>query len=106
GANRLGASALMQGLADGYFGIPYTLGDYIASEKPSQITTDAPEFAETEKQVKAKVARLLDIGSKGKKTVMEFYRELGKLTWDKIGMARTEAGLKEALEKIPKIKEE
>lgn len=106
GANRLGASALMQGLADGYFVIPYTLGDYIASEKFSPVTTDAPEFAEVEKEVKAKTARLLDIGSKGKKTVMEFYRELGKLNWDKIGMARTEAGLKEALEKIPKLKEE
>ncbi len=106
GANRLGASALMQGLADGYFVIPYTLGDYIASEKFSAITTDTPEFVETEKQVKAGISRLVEVGSKGKKTVMEFYRELGKLNWDKVGMARNEAGLKEALERIPKLKEE
>lgn len=106
GANRLGASALMQGLADGYFVIPYTVGDYIASEKFKKVTTEDKEFVETEKEVKAKIARYLEVGAKGKKTVLEFYRELGHIVWDKIGMSRTDAGLKEALEKIPKLKEE
>lgn len=106
GANRLGASALMQGLADGYFVAPYTIGDYIASEKFKKVTTEDKEFVETEKQVRASTNKLLEIGAKGKKTVLEFYRELGQITWDKVGMSRTDAGLKEALQKIPKLKEE
>ncbi len=104
GANRLGASALMQGLADGYFVLPYTIGDYLAGVKSGQTKTDLPEFAEAEKQVKEKTDRLLSI--KGKKTVDEFHRELGKLVWDKCGMARNDAGLKEALKRIPEIRDE
>jgi len=106
GANRLGASALMQGLADGYFVIPYTLGDYIANQKFDKITTDAPEFVEAEKNVKANIQKLMDVGAKGNKTVMEFYKELGHIMWDKVGMARTEAGLKEAISQIQKLREE
>lgn len=106
GANRLGASALMQGLADGYFVAPYTVGDYIASQKLKAVTTDDKEFSDAEKEVRAKTAKLLEMGAKGKKTVLEFYRELGQIVWDKVGMSRNEAGLKEALEKIPKLRKE
>ncbi len=104
GANRLGASALMQGLADGYFILPYTIADYLAREKPC--TDDAiqrGEFKEAQMQVCDKIKKLLSI--KGKTTVDEFHRELGQLLWDKCGMARNEAGLKEALKKIPEIRE-
>lgn len=104
GANRLGASALMQGLADGYFVLPYTIGDYLATVKPGKIKKDHTEFQSTEKQVREKEHRLLNI--KGKKTVDEFHRELGKLLWDKCGMSRNAKGLKEALETIPKIRGE
>ncbi|HWP49742.1 MAG TPA: fumarate reductase/succinate dehydrogenase flavoprotein subunit [Candidatus Limnocylindrales bacterium] len=104
GANRLGASALMQGLADGYFIIPYTLGDYLAGTELPKISTDHPAFKEAEAQVKNQVSRLLSI--KGKKTVLEFHRELGKIMWDYVGMSRNEAGLKHALEVIPKLREE
>lgn len=104
GANRLGASALMQGLADGYFVLPYTIGDYLASTKSGQTKTDLPEFKEGEKQVKEKTAQLLAI--KGKRTVDDFHREIGKLCWDKCGMGRTEAGLQEALKRIPQIRDE
>ena len=104
GANRLGASALMQGLADGYFVLPYTIGNYLASVKPADksILSHA-EFKKSEEQVQAQVKRLLAV--KGKTTVDEFHRELGRLIWDKCGMARNEAGLKEALKKIPEIRE-
>lgn len=105
GANRLGASALMQGLADGYFVIPYTIGHYLASYKIDRaVTTDHPEFKKAELDAKEKINKLISI--KGKKTPTEFHRELGKLVWDKIGMGRNEKGLKEALEKIPQIREE
>jgi len=105
GANRLGASALMQGLADGYFVIPYTIGHYLASYKIDKaVTTDHPEFKKAELDAKEKINKLVSI--KGKKTPTEFHRELGKLVWDKIGMGRNEKGLKEALEKIPQIREE
>jgi succinate dehydrogenase / fumarate reductase flavoprotein subunit len=104
GANRLGASALMQGLADGYFIIPYTLGDYLAGTELPKISTDHPAFKEAEAQVKNQISRLLSI--KGKKTVLEFHRELGKIMWDYVGMSRNEAGLKHALEAIPKLREE
>ncbi len=104
GANRLGASALMQGLADGYFVLPYTIGNYLAGVKPADknILSHA-EFKKSEEQVQAQVKRLLAV--KGKTTVDEFHRELGHLIWDKCGMARNEAGLKEALKKIPEIRE-
>ncbi|TGN18561.1 fumarate reductase/succinate dehydrogenase flavoprotein subunit [Leptospira idonii] len=104
GANRLGASALMQGLADGYFVIPYTIGDYFAKEGHKNISTDRPEFKEAEARVKEMTSKFLSIN--GKRTPDDFHRELGKVMWDKCGMARTDAGLKEALKKIPEIKEE
>jgi succinate dehydrogenase flavoprotein subunit len=104
GANRLGASALMQGLADGYFVLPYTIGDYFATERPQKPLVDHPEFRKVEEEVAARTNRFLSI--KGRRTVTEFHRELGKLMWDKCGMSRNEAGLKEALEKIPALRQE
>jgi succinate dehydrogenase / fumarate reductase flavoprotein subunit len=104
GANRLGASALMQGLADGYFIIPYTLGNYFGSTKQEKITTDHAEFKRVEAEVAERTAKLLSI--KGKKTPIEFHRELGRLVWDLCGMARTEKSLKEALQRIPQIRDE
>lgn len=104
GANRLGASALMQGLADGYFVIPATLPNYLAGEKPGSVTTDNPAFEEAEKAVSDRIEKLLSI--KGNRTVDSFHRELGLLVWDKCGMTRSKEGLEEAIEKIPKIREE
>lgn len=104
GANRLGASALMQGLADGYFVLPYTIGAYLATAKQPKVTTDHPEFKKSIDDVRARVTKLL--GVKGKRTVDSFHRELGMLLWNKCGMARTEAGLKELLVEIPKLREE
>jgi succinate dehydrogenase / fumarate reductase flavoprotein subunit len=104
GANRLGASALMQGLADGYFVIPYTIGNYLATQMGKKISPDRPEFKAVEQEVRDRIARLLSV--KGKKTVTEFHRELGLLMWDKCGMARSAAGLKQALAQIPAIREE
>jgi succinate dehydrogenase / fumarate reductase, flavoprotein subunit len=104
GANRLGASALMQGLADGYFIIPYTIGDYLAQTKLGKVDTKHAAFVDTEKQVKERTDKLL--GAKGKRTVDSFHRELGKIMWEKCGMARNEAGLKEALEQIPALREQ
>jgi succinate dehydrogenase / fumarate reductase flavoprotein subunit len=86
GANRLGASALMQGLADGYFVIPYTIGDYLANLKPRPIDASAPEFRAAEQETRARLEKLLAI--KGKRTPTSFHRELGKIMWDKCGMAR------------------
>ncbi len=104
GANRLGASALMQGLADGYFVLPVTIGDYLAQTKLDKVDTAHPAFAEAEFAVKQTTKRLL--GTKGKRTVDSFHRELGKLMWDNCGMGRTEASLKLALERIPEIRAE
>jgi succinate dehydrogenase / fumarate reductase, flavoprotein subunit len=104
GANRLGASALMQGLADGYFIIPYTLGNYLASTKPTPAPTDHPEFKRVENEVSERLKRLLSI--KGKRNPASIHRELGKLMWDEVGMARSAASLKKALAKIPAIREE
>lgn len=104
GANRLGASALMQGLADGYFVLPYTIGHYFASVKPTKVTTSHAEFKKTEEQVGTFYKRLLSI--KGKRTALSLHRELGKLLWEKCGMARNEAGLKEALKRIPELRDE
>ena len=104
GANRLGASALMQGLADGYFVLPYTIGDYLSSIKPGTVSPEAAEFKTACQEAEQKTKQLLSI--QGKKTVDEFHRELGLLMWDKCGMARNEKGLKEALVKIPKLREE
>jgi succinate dehydrogenase / fumarate reductase flavoprotein subunit len=104
GANRLGASALMQGLADGYFVIPLTIGDYLASARPAPVDTSHAEFKRVEAEVAERTRRLLDI--RGKRTVDSFHRELGQLMWDKCGMARNAAGLKEALGRIPELREE
>ena len=104
GANRLGASALMQGLADGYFVAPYTVGNYLASQKPGSVDDSASEFGECEQSAKARVEKL--VAANGKRTVDSFHRELGLVMWEHCGMARTEEGLKKALEKIPAIREE
>ena len=102
GANRLGASALMQGLADGYFVIPNTINDYLASNKIEKVGTDHEAFVEAEKAARDKLDKLLAV--KGTRTVDDFHKELGLLLWENCGMGRTEKGLKEALEKIPKIR--
>ncbi|MGQ9642925.1 MAG: fumarate reductase/succinate dehydrogenase flavoprotein subunit [Ignavibacterium sp.] len=104
GANRLGASALMQGLADGYFVIPYTMGDYLANYKPPAIKTDHPEFDKAAKEVKDLTNKMLSI--KGKRTVDDLHKQLGRIMWDKVGMARSEQGLKEAIQEIRKLREE
>jgi succinate dehydrogenase / fumarate reductase flavoprotein subunit len=104
GANRLGASALMQGLADGYFVIPYTIGDYLATADLAKIGTGEKEFDEAEKELRERTKRLL--GSKGKKTVSELHRELGMIMWDYVGMSRSKKGLEEALKRIPELRKE
>ncbi len=104
GANRLGASALMQGLADGYFVIPYTVGDYLAQTRPGTVAADHAECRKTIEDVKAENKRLLSI--KGNRTVTEFMRELGTLMWNNVGMARSKEGLTETIMKIPGIREE
>ncbi len=104
GANRLGASALMQGLADGYFVLPYTIGNWFASAGPSDVKTDHAEFAKTESEVNGRTKQLLAIN--GKRTADSFHRELGKVMWEYCGMGRNEDGLKKALELIPGIREE
>jgi succinate dehydrogenase / fumarate reductase, flavoprotein subunit len=105
GANRLGASALMQGLADGYFVLPYTIGDYLAQAKVSAVDPAAhPAFQGTERDVDTRLKRLAGIG--GKRPVDAFHRELGKVMWELCGMARSDAGLREALAKIPDIREQ
>jgi succinate dehydrogenase / fumarate reductase flavoprotein subunit len=104
GANRLGASALMQGLADGYFVLPATIGDYLATAKPDTLTADHPAFREALDGVQARTARLLAVG--GKRSADSFHKELGHIMWEKCGMARNAAGLRQALEAIPKLREE
>ena len=105
GANRLGASALMQGLADGYFVLPYTIGDYLASDiRTGEISTNSPEFDEAEKSVKDQLEAF--INNKGTKSVDHFHKRLGKVMWDKVGMARNAQGLKEAIEEIREIRKE
>lgn len=102
GANRLGASALMQGLADGYFIVPYTLGNYLASNKLIPIDTKHEAFDAAETQVRDNVSKLLSI--KGEKTVLEFHRQLGKLLWDSVGMSRHKTGLKDVLSQITQLR--
>ncbi|MFO0947668.1 MAG: fumarate reductase/succinate dehydrogenase flavoprotein subunit [Planctomycetota bacterium] len=104
GANRLGASALMQGLADGYFILPYTIGDYFASNKQTKVGTDHAEFRKAEADAIEKTNRLL--GVKGKRSVDSFHRELGKIMWEYCGMARNDAGLRKALTMIPQLRDE
>lgn len=104
GANRLGASALMQGLADGYFILPYTISNYLASQKPAKINTDTKEFDEAEIKIKERLNKLISIN--GRKTPTAFHRELGKIMWDECGMARNRQGLERALQKIPQLRAE
>ncbi len=105
GANRLGASALMQGLADGYFVLPYTIADYLADEiRTGKISTESPEFVQAEQEVMAGLERLMNI--KGTKTVDHFHKRLGKIIWDKVGMSRDEEGLKWAINEVQKLREE
>ena len=104
GANRLGASALMQGLADGYFVLPYTIGNYLAASGQSRPATNHAEFKAAEEAVRNFAAKLLAV--KGKRTVTSLHRELGKLLWDKCGMARNAEGLKQALQRIPELRDE
>ncbi len=105
GANRLGASALMQGLADGYFVIPYTIGAYLSNEiRTKAIPTDHPAFEEAEKNVEQRINKFFE--TKGTKSVDHFHKRLGKIMWDKCGMARNEKGLKEAIEEIKQLRAE
>ncbi|MCX7879979.1 MAG: fumarate reductase/succinate dehydrogenase flavoprotein subunit [Ignavibacteria bacterium] len=104
GANRLGASALMQGLADGYFILPYTIGHFFATTKLDKVNTDKVEFKKAEEEVTSRIKKLMSIN--GKKTPTQFHRELGKVMWDYCGMSRNEQGLKKALEIVPQIREE
>jgi succinate dehydrogenase / fumarate reductase flavoprotein subunit len=104
GANRLGASALMQGLADGYFVLPMTIGSFLASTKPVRVPASNAEFKRAEAETNERTRKLLSI--KGKRTVTSFHRELGKMLWEKCGMARDEKGLKEALQRIPELRAE
>jgi succinate dehydrogenase / fumarate reductase flavoprotein subunit len=105
GANRLGASALMQGLADGYFVVPYTIGNYLADEiRTKAIPTDHPEFVEAENRVKATLDKFINI--KGTKSVDSFHKALGKIMWDKCGMARSREGLQIAIKEIQALREE
>ncbi len=104
GANRLGASALMQGLADGYFVIPYTIGNYLASEKPSLAKSESETFVKVKNELIDKTNKLLSIN--GKRTVDDIHKQLGRIMWDKVGMARNEKGLKEAITEISNLREE
>ena len=104
GANRLGASALMQGLADGYFVIPYTIGNYLASNKLEDVDTNHPAFKDAEDKLRKLNAKLFSI--KGSRTVDDFHKELGKIMWEYVGMARNKEGLEKALVEIPKLREE
>jgi len=104
GANRLGASALMQGLCDGYFVIPDTLGHYLAGDRPDPVSTDDEAFARCEGEARDRLDKLMSIG--GKRSPASFHRELGRVMWDKCGMARNKAGLEEALSRIPEIRAE
>lgn len=104
GANRLGASALMQGLCDGYFVIPYTLGGYLGGTPLPEVSTDSNEFKTTENDVRTRITRFMNM--KGKETVESFHRRLGKIMWDKCGMSRNGKGLKQALKEIKSLKQE
>jgi succinate dehydrogenase / fumarate reductase flavoprotein subunit len=104
GANRLGASALMQGLADGYFVAPYTIGNYLGGTKLDAVQATAPEFGAAENDVNERVNKLLSV--KGSKTPLAFHKELGKIMWNECGMARNKAGLESALKRIPELREE
>ncbi|NNE55683.1 MAG: fumarate reductase/succinate dehydrogenase flavoprotein subunit [Flavobacteriales bacterium] len=105
GANRLGASALMQGLADGYFVLPYTIGDFLANEiRTGAISTETPEFVQAEKEVRERIDKL--VNNNGTKSVDHFHKRLGKIMWDEVGMARNETGLRRAMAEIKELRAE
>jgi succinate dehydrogenase flavoprotein subunit len=104
GANRLGASALMQGLGDGYFVLPNTISSYLVNTKPGKVTLAHPEFKKSQEEVSTTTKKLLSIN--GKRSPKEFWRDLGKVMWNNVGMTRNEQSLKEALKKIPEIRDE
>jgi succinate dehydrogenase / fumarate reductase flavoprotein subunit len=105
GANRLGASALMQGLADGYFVLPYTIQNYLSDQiSVPHIKTDSPEFEKTENEINQRIERLMNI--KGKHSVDSIHKKLGHIMWEYVGMARNEAGLKKAIEELKEIKKD
>ncbi|MDF2439560.1 MAG: succinate dehydrogenase / fumarate reductase, flavoprotein subunit, partial [Abditibacteriota bacterium] len=104
GANRLGASALMQGLADGYFVIPYTLGDYLAGTALNKVSTDHPAFKESAHEVQTRINTMLNV--KGSRTVIQFHRQLGQIMWDHVGMGRTKEGLTKAISQIQTLRNE
>ena len=104
GSNRLGASALMQGLCDGYFVLPYTIGDYLAQITPGVVDESEKEFVETKEQVADKLGKIASLG--GKKTVDSYHKRLGRIMWDKCGMSRSEQGLKEAISDIQELRED
>ncbi|HSH12412.1 MAG TPA: FAD-binding protein, partial [Desulfurivibrionaceae bacterium] len=104
GANRLGASALMQGLADGYFILPATMGNYLAGVGSATVSPDHPEFARAENSAAARTARLLE--ARGKRTPADFHRELGLLLWEQCGLSRNRIGLESARQRIPELREE
>ncbi len=107
GANRLGASALMQGLADGYFVIPFTMGNYLAGFKRDEATTESSEFKDAQASAQGRIDHMVALGKKGgKHTTQEIYRSLGKIMWDKVGMERDEAGLKQAISQIQALRQE
>jgi succinate dehydrogenase / fumarate reductase flavoprotein subunit len=104
GANRLGASALMQGLADGYFVLPYTVGNYLGGTKLERVTTEHDSFKESKARVDGEIQKLMSI--KGSRSVDSFHKELGRLMWETCGMSRNREGLSKSIEKLPKLREE
>src|SRR5262249_36812467 len=104
GANRLGASALMQGLADGYFVLPATVPDYLASIRLEPVNTSAPEFTAAQVEVQAPIHKML--GIEGSRSPDSFHKEVGKIVWDNCGMARSDAGLRKAITRIPELRDE
>ena len=106
GANRLGASALMQGLADGYFVAPHTIGDYLADHRPDSLDDSHPAFDDVEADVEDHLNKMMDVGKEGSRTVIEIYRELGNLMYDKVGLSRTKEGLEEAQQQISDLRDE
>ena len=106
GATRLGASALMQGLADGYFIVPHTVGDFLAKERPDKVSPDHEKFDEVEADVRSHIGEMMEVGKQGSRTVVEIYKELGKLMYDKVGVSRTKEGLEEAREEIAELRDQ
>ena len=104
GSNRLGASALMQGLADGYFVVPYTIGNYLAGQTPGSVTDSSDAVKEAKSSVEERIKAIMSVN--GSRSADSFHRELGRILWDECGMSRTKEGLEKAISKIPKLREE